>query len=159
MPFGPDWQKFLDAMDPAKFRQRFDKEAREGLATVGRAVVREAKQLIRDKAYAPNAQRTIDGKHGSTTPLVDTNEMVNNMRFQTGKDPEGNFVTIGTNRRDDRGDNVAVKLHEGVRGRGPGGWYIPPRPFLRRPATSTNTKNVLSKAASEAAKRAMGVRA
>lgn len=160
MPTSPDWDRFIKAMDPKRFRAAFDAEATRAMQATGREVEREARKAIRNREFAPNAQATIDRK-GSSTPLVDSNEMVNRIRSVAGKDAEGYFVTVGTNRKvSGKGGevNIAAVLHEGVKKRSGGGWRIPPRPFLRKPAQSPVVKAAMKRHVQDATKRAMGVR-
>ena len=157
MPLSPDWDRFLDAMDPEKFRASFRRESRIAMQAVGRECVREAKRLIRSRAYAKNADSTITRK-GSSTPLVDNNDLVNSIRSVVQEDAAGMVAVIGANRRSDTGANIAAILHAGVPGNGPSGWRIPPRPFLRRAAQSSVVADKLKEKAKEAAKKAMGVR-
>lgn len=151
MTLGGDWDRFINATGPG-FDAAFQKVAKDELNAVGRMTVRAARAMIRARKYAPNAQRTIDGKHGSTLPLVDTNEMVNRIRHQL---EPGLGVRIGTNRTDERGENIAKKLHEGVRRKGGNGWFIPPRPFLTKPANDPVVQKALRDAGMRAVRRAL----
>jgi len=150
MTFGGDWDKFANAMGPAFERNLGDAAVGE-LNRVGRIAGRVARRMIRSKAYAKNAPKTIALKRNSTTPLVNHGDLLGSIRHQVMRwETEINHdlvLILGANKKDPSGQNIAKKLSDGVPSKRGPGWFIPPRPFLSRPTRDPEVTKALQTAA------------
>lgn len=154
-----EWQRFLNATDPAKFGTRLRTEFRKAAVQIGQRFVLIARQKITDKEYEPNALITILLK-GSTTPLVASDGAPFRSKSIAYEVTDDFGVFVGAMRfTNDRGADIALILHEGaiidtnknpqVRPavfaklresvpkmpkitKGNGLWIIPPRPYVNR---------------------------
>jgi len=156
--FGHDWDEFLKMAEPVAFKERLTSAAVRNLQTVGREAVREAHAMIRAKEYEPNSLVTLEGKKPRTTPLINHNDLFGSIKSMVVRSLEDGTpgAIIGANKRGLKGQNIVLKLHEGVPKRSGSGWFIPPRPFLTRPANSPRVQRLLLKAASDTVDQAMG---
>lgn len=105
------WKMLLGVLDAPRFKARLERNLVTAGNRIGRQFQREARSLIRAKAYAPNSPVTVILK-GSSTPLVDRGDLFQQITFAV---PDPYNVQLGIMRRavGDRQINVAAVLHEG----------------------------------------------
>ena len=154
--FGHDWDEFLKMAEPIGFAKRLTSAATRNLQVVGREAVREARAMIRAKEYEPNSLVTLEGKKPRTTPLINHNDLFGSIKSVVVQGDGMPEAILGANKRGMKGQNIVLKLHEGVPKRSGSGWFIPPRPFLTRPANSWKVRRALHVAARKTVEQATG---
>ena len=143
-----------------------------------------AREMIKDKIYAPNAPSTVAAwyargsettrkkaskrasKQGISiseslmfgkTPLIDDGDLVKSIGYDVDVVETlggGMTLTLGANKKVD-GRNVAAELHEGATRREGGRTIvIPARPYIRTPIESEEFGNQFKQAVNEALKEA-----
>jgi hypothetical protein len=116
-----------DMLDSRKFMAAFMPVAERELRRTGMYLQVNARRLITAKVYAKNHPKT-EKRKGSTTPLVDDNDLFGSINYDVKRDPRSILMVIlGANKKSESGHNIARTLHEGTKD-----GSIPKRDFLGR---------------------------
>lgn len=106
------WKAFSEAMDPAVFKERLQKNLLRAGERIGRQAQARIRRSIRAGDFAPNSPVTVILK-GSSKPLVDTGALFQSITFDQ---PDPWTVRVGVLRKTagEKQVNVAAVLHEGA---------------------------------------------
>jgi hypothetical protein len=180
-----DWNKLNVALDPKLWTAAFEKSLSLSFKRLGMSWQKLAREMIKSKVYAPNADSTIEAwyergskamrkkadKRASSqgittsaaraagkTPLIDLGDLFKSV----GYDVSGLTLTLGASKSVVwRGMkyNIAAVLHEGAVIKQPRmkrTIVIPARPYIRTPIESEEFGNLFKQAVNEALKEAFG---
>jgi len=161
-----DWKLLLQLTDPTKFHHRLNIGVKRAMTKACLYARKKVKLDIKAKKYDKNAPMT-EAIKGSTTPLVDNNELVRSVTHKLFKGGYEAFVGVlkGTKRGDKDAVDLASVLHDGaiipvtpkmrryffmMFMEGNDGWYpiaddtteivIPPRKFLEAPLSESDVQ-------------------
>lgn len=106
------WKAFSEALDPAVFKARLEKNLLRAGERIGRQAQARIRRSIRAGDYAPNSPVTVILK-GSSKPLVDTGALFQSITFDQ---PNPWTVRVGVLRKSagEKQVNIAAVLHEGA---------------------------------------------